>query len=327
MTEQTRRRDVWGMLLRAFAWGMVWVTFAFLLNNYLNFWRGWPGADTVFGTGATGLSWIQAGFYVVALGMAVALALRNDGRPLRSDSVAISNIAAYIARACFFAVTIVGIVDFTISFLRVEAMLPGLFGDRTATDLGLSRFRGPYIHVPLVALGFVIAFFTRTLGFTWLTLLVVVAELQIVLGRFVFGYEQAFMADLVRMWYAALFLFASAYTLVEEGHVRIDVFYAARSDQTKAIVNGLGSVFLGMVLCWVILIFGMASGSSAINATVLSFEQGQQGFGMFTKYFMAAFLAVFAVTMLVQFSSYLLQAAADYRGEPGKRESASADGM
>lgn len=34
------------------------------------------------------------------------------------------------------------------------------------------------------------------------------------------------MADLVRFWYAALFLFASAYTLLEEGHVRVDVFYA-----------------------------------------------------------------------------------------------------
>ena len=37
------------------------------------------------------------------------------------------------------------------------------------------------------------------------------------------------MGDLVRYWYAALFLFASAYTLYQNGHVRVDVFYASMS--------------------------------------------------------------------------------------------------
>jgi len=39
---------------------------------------------------------------------------------------------------------------------------------------------------------------------------------MIVISRFIFSYEQAFMADLVRFWYGALFLFASAYTLLED---------------------------------------------------------------------------------------------------------------
>ncbi len=88
------------------------------------------------------------------------------------------------------------------------------------------QFIGPWIHIPLILLGFVTALFTRTLGFTWLALLIVIAELLIVISRFVFSYEQALMGDLVRYWYAALFLFASAYTLLEEGHVRVDVLYA-----------------------------------------------------------------------------------------------------
>jgi len=35
---------------------------------------------------------------------------------------------------------------------------------------------------------------------------------------------------------------------------------------------------------------------------------------------LAAFLAVFAITMAIQFVSYFLAAVADYRGEPGKRQ-------
>ena len=62
----------------------------------------------------------------------------------------------------------------------------------------------------------VIAVFNRSLGFIWLTLLVVLAEFQIVISRFVFSYEQPFMGDLVRFWYAALFLFAPVASLEQE---------------------------------------------------------------------------------------------------------------
>lgn len=174
--------------------------------------------------------------------------------------------------------------------------------------------------MPLIAVSIALASVTRTLGFYWLALLVVAAELLIVIGRFIFSYEQAFMADLVRFWYAALFLFASAYTLLEEGHVRVDVFYAGLSPRTKGILNSLGTLLFGIPLCWVILIIGAGSKQSIIISPLLSFEVTQAGFGMYVKYLMAAFLAVFAISMLTQFVSSLLDSIADIRGEPGGRD-------
>ena len=41
------------------------------------------------------------------------------------------------------------------------------------------------------------------------------------------------MGDLVRYWYAGLFLFASAYTLYEDGHVRVDILYQGLKEKTK----------------------------------------------------------------------------------------------
>ena len=115
-------------------------------------------------------------------------------------------------------------------------------------------------------------------AFIWLALLVVFAQFQIVIWRFVFSYEQAFMGDLVRFWYAALFLFASAYTLVEEGHVRVDVFYARFSARGKAWANLLGSLLLGAPLCWVIISLGMWSKAAVINMTrTWSRELGRHG--------------------------------------------------
>ena len=114
------------------------------------------------------------------------------------------------------------------------------------------------------------------------------------------------MGDVVRFWYAALFLFASAYTLVEEGHVRVDVIYAGFSRRTKAWVDTVGSVLLGIPICWVILMHGMGGRGNSINGPLLSFEVSQSGYGMYVNYIMAGFLVIFAVTMLIQFVSYLL---------------------
>ena len=151
-----------------------------------------------------------------------------------------------------------------------------------------------------------IALHAKGLGFTWLTLLVVLAELQIVITRFVFSYEQAFMGDLVRFWYGALFLFASAHTLIEDGHVRVDVFYAGLSSRAKGLVNAFGALLLGLPLCAVVLVIGFAQKSSIITSPMLAFEVGQSGFGMYVKYLLAGFLAIFAITMTIQFASYLL---------------------
>jgi len=41
---------------------------------------------------------------------------------------------------------------------------------------------------------------------------------------------------------------------------------------------------------------------------------------MFVKYQMAAFLAVFSVTMIIQFVSYFFDAVADIRDEPGHQD-------
>ena len=307
-------------LCRVFAWAMIGALFAFLINNYLNYWQHWPTAESVLAGQFSALGLVQFALYLLAVGLAIGYVLRTPTDLLRPDSEKIYAMTAFIIRAAFWATVLIGVADAVVSFLRVEGMLPAMVGDKLTIDLGRSNFRGVWVHFPMIVLGIVIASFRRTLGFPWLALLVVVAEMLIVITRFIFSYEQAFMADLVRFWYAALFLFASAYTLMEEGHVRVDVLYAAFSDRTKGIVNAIGCILLGMSLCWVILIFGMASRSSIINSPLLSFEVTQTGFGMYVKYWMAAFLAIYAITMLMQFCGYFLESVADYRGEPGKRQ-------
>ena len=309
------------LLVRCFGWWMLALLFAYLLNNYLNLGQGWAGVAPIFGEGdAGGQSWIQLLIYIACVGAVTFFCVRTPKRGLRLDSDKISAFNIYLVRGAFWAVLLVGLADMAISFLRVEGFLAEYVGEEMATQLGRSKYRGPNVHMPLLLAGFVIAIFVRGLGFTWLALMIVIAELAIVFTRFVFSYEQAFMGDLVRFWYAALFLFASAYTLLEDGHVRVDVFYAGFSRRKKGKVNAFGSIALGMSMCWVIILVGMSSATAIINSPMLNFEVSQSGFGMYTKYWMAGFLGVFAITMQIQFSAYWLEAYADFRGHPGGRE-------
>ena len=302
------------------AWAIVATLLVFLLNVYLDFWQHWPGAGTVLSDKASALSWFQLGFYPLAIVLTALFVTKTAMWNPRKDNELISAIAAYIARFAFWTVLLVGLADGIISFLRVEELLPGVVGEAMALDLGRNAYRGPVIHLPLIIASLILAAITRTLGFTWLALLVVMAELQIVISRFVFSYEQAFMGDLVRFWYAGLFLFSSAYTLIEEGHVRVDVVFAGLSVRAKGLVNAIGSVFLGLPLCWVVLVIGMSQSSSIISSPLINLEISQSGFGMYVKYLMAGMLGIFAVTMTIQFAGYFLQGMADYFSIPGRSQ-------
>ncbi len=309
--------------------------FVFTLNNYMIFWQGWPGVQMLFAhlgwfglsrlpqplsSSAATLGWIQLLLYAAAIAACSAYTLlRRRSGTMTSDADMLAGIAAYIARAAFWAVLLVGLADMFVSFLRVENLLVSVFGDQLATQLGRAIYRGNFLHYPLIGIALVIALVSRGIGFIWLSLLIVLAEFQIVIARFVFSYEQAFMGDLVRFWYAALFLFASAYTLIEEGHVRVDILYAAFTERKKAWSNVLGSLFLGIPLCWIVMTSGMWDKTNLINAPLLSFEVSQSGYGMYVKYLMAGFLLVYALTMMVQFLGYLLRNAAVLAGDPDAR--------
>ena len=302
-------------------WTILALMAAFLINNVLNIGYGTPVLASALTDMTQAGAIVPIGIYAVCLAIGVAYVLSTGSTALRTDGQRLHRFNLYFIRGCFWAVLFVGLADAIIAQLRVENMLTLFFSEETSRAMGRSAWVGPYIHMPLVVLGFLVALVTRTLGFTWLTLMIVVSELLIVFLRFVFSYEQALMGDLVRYWYAALFLFASAYTLFDEGHVRVDVFYAGFSTRKRGMVNATGSLLLGITTCAVILVIGLNGKTAIINAPVSNFEITQTGsVGMFIKYQMAAFLAIFAITMIIQFVSYLFEAVADIRDEPGHRE-------
>jgi len=314
--EQASGSDAGAVVVRIFGWAILSILAVFLFNDFLTYWLGWPGA---FGGSTSTRSWVQAGLYGAAMLFAVLYVLGTRGRSLRADRNQIFRINSFLIRTAFWAVLLIGLVDVALAFLRGEDLLENLVGKQLAFSLARAEIRGAYVHMPLIAVSILIAAFTRTIGVVWLALLIVVAELLIVMSRFVFSYEQLYMTDLVRFWYAALFLFGCAYTLREEGHVRVDVLYTHFAPRTKGLINALGTVLLGMPFCWLILIVGMSGRTGIINSSLLTYEIEGLGDGMYILYLMTVFMAMFAISMLIEFVGFLFDAAADYRREPGGR--------
>ena len=308
--------------IRIFSYSILAFTLVFLINNVLTVWLDWPGIKKLFsqfglfgfrssGTPLAGLSiilgFIQLSFYFISILLVYFYVRKSINQTLETDAEILTKITGYIIRSSFWAVLILGIVDLIISFMVVEKLIEPILGEAVKFKLVNPSFRITFIHFPLVLISFIVGYFTRTVGFIWLAVLVVGSEFAIVLSRFIFNYEQAFQGDLVRFWYAALYLFASAYALMHEGHVRVDVLYTGFSEKRKAWTNSIGSLVLGIPLCLIIIFLVMGGKASIINGPALSFEITQQGSnGLYLLYLMAIYLAVFAVSMLIQFTSYFM---------------------
>jgi TRAP-type mannitol/chloroaromatic compound transport system permease small subunit len=317
----TRSYKQLNWIMRSIAFSMAVFVFIYLINNYLNVWRDWPGVANYFLSstpkpeGVAIYAWLQLLSYALIFPAVLYKVISSPQVLMIQDSDRYSAWSAYIIRVAFWSVCLIGFIDGFISWMRVEDLLVPVFGDELGTNLGKATFRGAYVHYPLILVSTFLGYMFKTISVSWLALLVVFAEAWIVVARFIFSYEQTLMGDLVRFWYAALLLFSSAYTLREEGHVRVDVLYAQKSVRYKAWANSFGIFLLAFPLCWIILTMGLWEKNSILNSPLVNFEISQSSYGLFIKYLMAAFLVVFAVSMLLQFCSYLLKNVAVLTGE------------
>lgn len=72
----------------------------------------------------------------------------------------------------------------------------------------------------------------------------VLVQFAIVVGRYVFGINSIAVQESVLYMHAALFMLGAAYTLYADKHVRVDVFYADASENTRRWIDVGGYIFL-----------------------------------------------------------------------------------
>ena len=88
----------------------------------------------------------------------------------------------------------------------------------------------------------------------WLTLVMVLLTFTLVMLRYGFSLGWIWLQESVTYLHVTVFTVVAAWTLQQNGHVRVDIFYAKMSDQKRALVDLLGTLIFLMPFCFFILI-------------------------------------------------------------------------
>lgn len=90
---------------------------------------------------------------------------------------------------------------------------------------------------------------------SWLSLVMVLLMTLVVALRYLFSVSYVWHSELVLYCHATLFMGAAGYTLLREGHVRVDVLYQHFSEKTKAYINLFGSGIFLFPACLALIYF------------------------------------------------------------------------
>ena len=84
---------------------------------------------------------------------------------------------------------------------------------------------------------------------SWLTLGMVIVSFIIVVIRYVFDSGFIWLQESLSWMHAAVFMLGAAYTLQQDGHVRVDVFYREMSLKRRSLVDFGGVLIFILPVC------------------------------------------------------------------------------
>lgn len=143
----------------------------------------------------------------------------------------------------------------------------------------------------------------------WLALAMVLVQFTVVVMRYVFGVGSIMMQEAVVYMHGVLFMMAAADTLLQDEHVRVDIFYARTSAKRKALINLLGCVFLIMPFC--ILLFAVSVDYVSMSWSVR--EGSRETSGIQGVFLLKSVILIFAVQMGLQAVSSIIKNALTLR--------------
>lgn len=131
---------------------------------------------------------------------------------------------------------------------------------------------------------------------SWLALAMVLLQLVVVIMRYVFGLGSLFMQESIVYMHGILFMAAVGYTLLHDGHVRVDIFYRTARPRAQAWVNLAGVVFLLLPVS--VLVWWMSWPYVARSWSV--FEGSRETSGIPALFLLKSVLLVFAGLLFLQ---------------------------
>lgn len=145
---------------------------------------------------------------------------------------------------------------------------------------------------------------------SWLALTMVLLQFLVVVMRYVFGTGEIWLQEAIIYQHAFVFMLGASFTLLKDGHVRVDIFYSNRSPRTKAVVNLLGTLLLLFPV--MILILWVSYPYVARSWAVL--EGSRETSGIPAVFLLKTVILAFAFMMFLQGLSTVIRSVAFLRG-------------
>ncbi|MDH5611281.1 MAG: TRAP transporter small permease subunit [Gammaproteobacteria bacterium] len=139
---------------------------------------------------------------------------------------------------------------------------------------------------------------------SWLTLFMVLITFAVVVLRYLFDSGWIAVQESIGFMHAAVFLTGAAYTLQQEGHVRVDIFYSHFSEHTRAWVDLCGALFMLMPFMFFIV---WVSWEYVIESWIV-LEGSREAGGLPGVYLLKSLILVMATLLMLQACAQILRA-------------------
>ncbi|HWP26815.1 MAG TPA: TRAP transporter small permease subunit [Xanthobacteraceae bacterium] len=139
----------------------------------------------------------------------------------------------------------------------------------------------------------------------WAAVFIVVVQFAVVVLRYAFGIGSIWLSESILYGHAALFMLAAAWTLREEGHVRVDIFYAEAPPRRKAMIDLAGALIL--LLPFMLVLAALALPYVRQSWAVL--ERSRETSGLPAVFLLKTLIPVFAILFALQGIAQAIRAA------------------
>lgn len=137
----------------------------------------------------------------------------------------------------------------------------------------------------------------------WFALAMLLIQFIVVIMRYSLGFSHIAVDESVLYLHAALFMLGAGYTLLVDGHVRVDIFYAKASHRQQAAIDVFGHLFLLMPSMLALLYWSFPSVYSAWKIKEGAISVG----GIPATWVMKLFIPAFCLLLLIQSVACLLR--------------------
>ncbi len=149
--------------------------------------------------------------------------------------------------------------------------------------------------------------FNRAIGqaAAWAAIFVVVVQFGVVVLRYAFGTGSIWLSESILYGHAVLFMLAAAWTLREDGHVRVDVFYAQAAPRRKAVIDLVGALFLLLPFMLVLAVLALPY----VEQSWAVLERSRETSGLPAVFLLKTLIPIFAILFAVQGIAQVIRAA------------------